>query len=247
MPRCLHLHKVPPTIGFCAVCGARVLPEWVWVCLCALPLALLYGTAVSLRAEPPPMVETHIITATESAPTPTRPVPTVTLAPIWAFISTPSPIWTPTFSPSPTTSATPTATLIPRVALLSFHDLYITAKGEDNDWVLRQETKLDEKCGWFTQIRQDNGNVALLTCYNRYVTAPRTGITRRDWLLRQEFNLDDCGKFIIHDLGGGDVAFESCAGRYFTAGNDTWTGTQWLVVAETENLLAWERFRLQQP
>jgi hypothetical protein len=91
MPRCLHLHKVPRDTGFCAVCGARVLPDWVWLCLCALPLSLMYATAISSRAAkhsvtaPPPVVvtvevtriveETHpvevirIITATEPAHT----------------------------------------------------------------------------------------------------------------------------------------------------------------------------------
>lgn len=238
MPRCLRLHNVPPTAGFCALCGARVLPDWVWPCLWTLSLSLICGAAVSCPL---------IIAATEPAPTPTRPFPTVTPSPTWAFTPTPPRAWTPTPSPSPTASSTPTATLFPRVALLSFHGRYVTAKGEGDGWVLIQETKLDDNCGWFTQIRQDNGQVALLTCYNRYVTAPRSGTIRWDWRLRQESNLDDCGKFIAYDVGSGEVAFESCAGKFFTAGNDTWTGMQWFVVAETDNLLAWERFKLQQP
>ena len=250
MPRCLHLHKVTPSTGFCAKCGARVLPDWVWLCLLTLPLSLIYGAAVSWKL---------ITAANKPAPTPTHLLPTVTSSPTWVFKQTPSRTSTPTTSPSPTASATPTATpsqtasatptatLFPRVALLSFHGRYVTAKGKDEDWVLRQETGLDDKCGWFTQIRQDNGTVALLTCYNRYVTAARTGAIRWDWRLRQESNLDDCGQFIVYDVGNDEVAFESCAGKFFTAGNDTWTGMPWLVVAETDNLLAWERFKLQQP
>jgi hypothetical protein len=253
MPRCVRLHKVPPTSGFCAVCGARVLPDWVWLCLCALPLALIYAVVVSSRAAMPSavipspvvqtqvvvetVIETIVITATEPAPTPRQALPMVA----------PSPTWTPTPRPSPTASATPTATFHPRVVLFSFHDLYVIAKGQDDGWVLKQETKLDDQCGWFTLGPQSDGKVALLTCYNRYVTAPRTGITRQDWLLRQETRLDECGKFTVHDLGNGEFAFETCAGRYFTAGNDSWPGLQWSVVAETKELLDWERFRLQPP
>ena len=230
MPRCLRLHRVPPTTGFCAVCGARVLPGWVWLCLCALPLSLIYGVFVSISD-----------TATEPAFTPTRPLPTVTPSPTRAFTPTPSHTRTPTPSPSPT------ATLFPRAALLSFHDLYVIAKGKDDGWVLKQETRLDDQCGWFTLSRQANGKVALLTCYDRYVTAPRTGITRPDWLLRQESKLDDCGQFDLLELPNDEVAFRSCAGRFFTAGNDTWPGLEWLVVAETRQMLDWERFKLQPP
>ncbi len=245
MPRCLRLHPVPPTAGFCAMCGARVLPGWVWLCLCALPLSLLYNVFVSVSRRPSliPIVETRIITATEPAFTPTRLLPIVT----------PSSTWTPTPSPSPTASATPTPspsptpTLFPRAALVSFHDLYVIAKGKDDGWVLKQEPRLDDPCGWFTLSRQANGKVALLTCYDRYVTAARTGITRPDWLLRQEPTLSDCGQFDLLELPNDEVALVSCAGRYFTAGNDTWPGLEWLVVAETRQMLDWERFKLLPP
>jgi hypothetical protein len=130
---------------------------------------------------------------------------------------------------------------------LSFHDLYVIAKGKDDGWVLKQGTRLDDQCGWFTLSRQANGKVALLTCYDRYVTAPRTGITRPDWLLRQESRLDDCGQFDLLELPNDEVALKSCAGRFFTAGNDTWLGLEWLVVAETRQMLDWERFKLQPP
>jgi hypothetical protein len=123
----------------------------------------------------------------------------------------------------------------------------VIAKGQGDGWALKQEAKLDDKCGWFTLSPQSDGKVALLTCYNRYVTAPRTGITRQDWLLRQGTRLDECGKFTVHELGNGEFAFETCAGRYFTAGNDSWPGLQWSVVAETKELLSWERFGLQPP
>ena len=113
--------------------------------------------------------------------------------------------------------------------------------------MLKQEALLDERCGWFTLSPQANGKVALLTCFNRYVTASRTGFSRQDWLLRQQTRLAECGMFTVHDLGGGEVAFETCAGRYFTAGDASWQGLEWLVVAETVDVLAWERFKLQPP
>jgi len=324
MPRCLRLHKVPPTAGFCAVCGARVLPRWVWLCLCALPLILIYTMVVSSRAarpsyvtparvvvtvettrlvevtriiteaplvvvtriiiEAPPIVQTRFVTATEPAPTPTGPLGTADPSPIQTFASTLSSIWAPTITETPTPSLSPTAsptqtasptltrtvkptltwtptpsasptvlptsiaTQFPRVALLSFHGRYVTAKGAADGWVLRQEPRLDDKCGWFTVNPQDKGKVALLTCYNRYVTAPSTGTFRWDWRLRQETKLEDCGNFTVHDLGNGEVAFETCAGKFITAGDGNWSpGLQWLVVAETNNLLAWEHFTLHAP
>jgi len=245
MPRCLCLHKVPPTAGFCAVCGARVLPDWVWLCLCALPLALIYAAVVSSPAAkrpdaaPPPIVVTRIIIATVRMPTPTHTPLKVT----------PSPTWTPTPRPSPTASPTPTATLFPRLALLSYHDLYVIAKGEADGWVLKQEPKLEDLCAWFTVIPQDKGRVALLTCYNRYITSPRTGIAdRRDWVLRQETMLvDDCGKFAAHDLGNGKFAFETCAERYITAGDNSWGDLSWLMIAQAEQVQDWERFTPQRP
>lgn len=72
-------------------------------------------------------------------------------------------------------------------------------------------------------------------------------MTSRDWQLRQETKLEDCGKFTIHDLGNGEVAIETCAGRFFTAGNDSWPGMQWLIVAETNEIKDWEQFTLLPP
>jgi hypothetical protein len=139
-------------------------------------------------------------------------------------------------------SMTPTATPPPQVALLSFHGRYVTALGEDDDWSLRQEQVLSD-CGWFTQRQLDNGRIALVTCYGRYVTAPRRGTTRWDWELWQESALGDCGQFILHDQGNGELALETCAGRFVTAGDWTWEqGLQWSVVAETDTIDLWERF-----
>ena len=145
-------------------------------------------------------------------------------------------------------AATQTGTPSPRIALMSFHGRYVTAMGEDDDWALRQETKLSD-CGTFTQYHLDNGRIALVTCHGRYVTAPRRGTTRWDWELWQESGLGDCGQFTLHDQGSDGVAFETCAGRFVTAGDASWPGgLAWSLVGETYDVLTWERFTvLAQP
>jgi hypothetical protein len=131
-----------------------------------------------------------------------------------------------------------------KVALLSFHNRYVTAMGAGGGWVLKQEPDLSD-CGWFTLQHLDNGKVSLMTCHDRYVTAPRTGATRSDWMLWQESELGDCGQFVLHNLGDDGVAFETCAGRFFTAGDGNWDpGLEWSVIGETFNMEAWEIFTL---
>jgi hypothetical protein len=126
-----------------------------------------------------------------------------------------------------------------KVAIISFH--------EEDDWALRQEEELG-LCGWFTQRRLEDGNITLETCHGRYVTAPRQGTTRSDWMLRQERRPGDCGRFMVRGLGSGEVVLETCAGRLVTAGDGNWPGDlAWTLVAETEELLDWERFTLMQP
>lgn len=139
---------------------------------------------------------------------------------------------------------TPTDMPPQKVALVSFHGRYVTALGESDDWALRQETELSD-CGWFSLYLLDNDKIALVTCHDRYVTAPRRGTTRWDWELWQESGLGDCGQFVLRDLGSDEVAFETCAGNFFTAGDHGWgSGLQWSVVAETDNIEAWEHFTI---
>jgi hypothetical protein len=132
------------------------------------------------------------------------------------------------------------------VILLTHHDRYVAAM--DGCPLLRQEPILSD-CGWFILQHLDDGQVALVTCHNRYVTAPITGTTDLDWALGQEPEPGDCGRFIVHDLGGGKFAFETCAHRYFTAldSNNRPLEEQWLVIAETDKVRDWERFTLQYP
>jgi hypothetical protein len=131
-----------------------------------------------------------------------------------------------------------------KAALKSFHGRYVTAMGEEDGWELTQDTELSG-CGWFTLHHLANGQVALVTCHDRYVTAPKSGTERPDWMLEQEPEMGDCGQFDLYELGNNRVAFRTCAGRFFTAGNDTWD-PPWSVGAATEILLDWETFTVVQ-
>jgi hypothetical protein len=138
------------------------------------------------------------------------------------------------------------ATPSPKVALLSFHGRYVTAAGAGDGWLLRQKPDLSP-CGWFTLHYLDDGKVALITCYDRYVTAPKTCATRSDCRLWQELELGDCGQFVLHDLGRDGVAFETCGEKLFTAGDGNWgPGLEWSIVAETDVLRDWECFTVLQ-
>jgi hypothetical protein len=137
-----------------------------------------------------------------------------------------------------------TLTAVPatrEVVLISFHDRFVTASGGGAGWLLRQESHLSD-CGWFTLQTLDNGRVGLKTCYGRYVTAPSSGTTRADWRLFQESELTGCGEFVLHERSDG-VALETCAGKYVTAGDGGWEGDlAWSLVAETDEIMAWELF-----
>ena len=104
-----------------------------------------------------------------------------------------------------------------KVALISFHDRFVTALGGGSGWQLRQESYLAD-CSWFTLQILEDGRASLKTCYGRYITAPRSGSTRADWRLFQESGLTDCAKFVLHERSDG-VALETCAHRYVTAGD----------------------------
>jgi hypothetical protein len=136
------------------------------------------------------------------------------------------------------------------VALKSFHGRYVTALGEEDDWVLTQNTELGP-CGRFTLHYQANGKIALETCYGWYITAPSGCDTRRDCMLRQKPKRGDAEQFDLYELGNDTIAFRTREGRSFTAGDagQGWEeGLAWSVVAETKILRDWEEFTLlQQP
>ena len=132
------------------------------------------------------------------------------------------------------------------VALKSFHNRYVTATGESDNWRLKQKTELSD-CGRFTLRHLANGKVALETCHHKYVTAPKDGAAREDWTLGQNDSLNDCGQFELYELGGNRLALKTCAGRFFTAGDGYWPADlAWTLVGETRNLDAWEIFTVQQ-
>ena len=132
------------------------------------------------------------------------------------------------------------------VAFKSYHGRYVTAKGEEDGWALRQDTELG-RCGRFTQHYLANGRVALKTCYGRYVTAPMSCNTRQECMLGQESRLGKCGQFDLYDLGENRLALKTCAGYFLTPGNDTWGHElEWSVVGETRIMKDWEVFAVLQ-
>lgn len=137
---------------------------------------------------------------------------------------------------------TPTPTPASRVALLSFHGRYVTARGQGGGGLFWQEPTLSD-CGWFTLHHLGDGKVALVTCHGQYVTAPQSGVTRADWLLWQAPELSPCGAFTLHNLGSSEFALETCVEGFLTAGDGNWSpGMEWAVVAETTHLQDWEHF-----
>ena len=145
-----------------------------------------------------------------------------------------------------------------KVAIGSYHERYVSALDDKSGWTLRQKEGQPDKCEKFTLIRRSD-KVALLTCNNRFVTAPRWPNERpvtpqhdKQLQLWQDSRLSDCGLFDVEDQPddpkrpGDLVAFRTCSGMYVTAGNETWPGEmQWAVVAETDKLNAWETFTLE--
>ncbi len=126
------------------------------------------------------------------------------------------------------------------VAFKSYHGRYVTAKGEDDSWALRQDTELSER-GRFTLYHLVNGKVALKTWYGRYVTAPESCNTRQECMVGQESRLGKCGQFDLYDLGNDRVALKTCAGKFLTAGDGNWPPPlEWAIVGETGIMLDWE-------
>ncbi len=148
----------------------------------------------------------------------------------------------------------------PQVAILSTHDRYVTAAGEKDGWVLKQEEALGE-CGKFTLLHQTNGKVALLTCHDRFVSAPWrpndylvTTQHAEKWQLGQEPGLGDCEQFKLieqsdNEQSGDQFILETCVGMVVTAGDGGWEPPMdWSIVAEKanseENVKDWEIFTL---
>ena len=140
-----------------------------------------------------------------------------------------------------------------KVALLSYHNRYVTALGQDDGWGLKQVSKSElDKCGKFYLIHLINGKVALLTCYDRFITAPwRPNKNWSDyqdekWLLGQGLGLDDCAQFKLAEQPDGKVAFKTCADMVVTAADSSWPGDMaWSVVADTNEIKDWEEFTLE--
>ncbi len=128
------------------------------------------------------------------------------------------------------------------ITLISVHERYVTALGEQGRWAVSQEQTLSP-CTRFEMAHLANGKVTLRTCQGKYVAAPRNGAESSDWMLQQAASPGDCGQFDLYELGEHRVAFKTCAGRFWTAGNGDWESSlAWSVIAETEKLSSWEIF-----
>jgi hypothetical protein len=73
--------------------------------------------------------------------------------------------------------------------------------------------------------------IALMSFHGRYVTALGAG---GGWLLTQEPDLSDCGKFTLQYLDDGKVALVTCHGRYVTAPKTGATRSDWRLWQESE-------------
>lgn len=130
----------------------------------------------------------------------------------------------------------------------TFHGLYVIAKEEEDEWVLRQASMSDNECMWFTLVSYDDGKISLKTCGDKYVTAPRTGATPWDWRLGLVTEPNDCAKFTAIKYGKDKFAFETCDFRFFTAGDGNWPSVmRLLVIANTKIVENWEIFTLLPP
>jgi hypothetical protein len=165
------------------------------------------------------------------------------------FGGSPPPPPMPTIEPTlmqATLTAEPTS--YPKISLVSAHGQFVTALGEGDDWLVKQEPGLTE-CGVFDFIYLGDDTVALRTCYNRYITAPRMANNqpvpphKEQFQLWQDSAMGDCGKFKVLDLDGYFIALKTCAGMVVTAGDGNWgPPMEWAVVAETDQVSSWEKF-----
>jgi len=76
----------------------------------------------------------------------------------------------------------------------------------------------------------ESETVALITYHDRYGTAMDDG---GNWLLRQEPNLSNCGRFALQHLDNGRVALVTCHNRYVTASREGNTDLDWALRQET--------------
>ncbi len=150
----------------------------------------------------------------------------------------------------------------PRVAFKTAHGRYVSAMGDDYDWLLMAQASVIDNYERFTLLCQDNDLVALQTWHekdgkNRVVSAMGED---KDWLLMAETNVIDnyerftfvdvatetqmpCSEVIelLEDDGEVIIALLTFHDRFVTAMNDDW---QWKLRAETGELGASEKFRM---
>jgi hypothetical protein len=169
----------------------------------------------------------------------------------------------PADTPAPTNTAgparTPPAVESATVAIMTFHDRYVTAGQADRDWLLTAE--LTELGAWetFTLLCLANDKVALKTDHDRYVTAWQGD---RDWVLTGEMTALDtwemftlinaetgeqlpCSEgFELIAQGNAKIALKTDHGRYVSA---LLADEDWVLKGEATVLDTWEAFTVVTP
>jgi hypothetical protein len=151
----------------------------------------------------------------------------------------------PNYSESIIELLTPTPIVVrsESVAILTYHETYITAMKDEKgwNWELRAETDTVSHWEKFTLLYLDNRKVALMTDHGRFVSA--TGDDGCcNWILRAEtLDRGESEEFTRVDLDDGRVAFKTNQGRYVSARSGE---ERWRVVAQPGGLNDWEKFEL---
>jgi len=142
-----------------------------------------------------------------------------------------------------TPTPTPAVTRSTRVAILTFHETYVTAMNDQQGWDWELWAKRDTVKDWekFFLLYLDNGKVALKTDHGKFVSA-----TRDDgccnWILKAETpHRGESEEFSLINAGDGKIAFKTYQGTYVSA---TSAEQCWRVRAETRKPGDWEKFTL---
>lgn len=124
------------------------------------------------------------------------------------------------------------------VALRTSHDFFVALEPAQDGMLLGNAE--EDTAEPFTLLRLRNGKVALLASNGNYVTA----VYRGRWpLLANARELGEAQQFDMQRLDDGRVCFRTAYRRNVTAMDDQ-PDWHWELRAETEQILAWEKFTL---
>lgn len=148
--------------------------------------------------------------------------------------------------PSTKLTSTPTGnfTSIPvstpeRVALRTFHGMYVRATNKEHDWVLKGDATEARAWEIFTLVDQGGGKVALQTDHGMYVRATNEEF---DWVLKGDAtDVQAWEIFTLVDQGNGKVALRTHHGMYVRA---THEADGWKLKGDAIEVKDWETFTL---